>query len=109
MLVHTFAVTFPHVLVVPGVEPIGIHLLGSERPIPWDPRRVAERMADPAVRADLEEWGPLPEGYFLQLRPLEARLADPPPVITDDRPRLEFDLIRLWRQGGRKPGRRIHW
>jgi spermidine synthase len=108
-LVHTFTTAFPYVMAVPGRPPVGVHLLGSERPIPWDLERVRQRLEDPAVRADLDEWKPFPREYFASLGPVDRERLAALPLVTDDRPRLEFELLRLWRVDGQKPGQAGFW
>jgi hypothetical protein len=70
---------------------------------------VRERLGNPAVRADIDEWDEVPPEYFQGLQQLEPRRLEAYPAVTDDRPSLEFDLIRLWRAGTPKPFRTIFW
>lgn len=110
MLLATIAAEFPYVLAVPALNGVGVHVLASEQPIEVDLAAIAERMAAPAVAADLEEWQPVPLEFFSRLGPLDAldfEVTAPRkmrvrgaglegvPSVTDDRPRLEFDLWRM--------------
>jgi hypothetical protein len=93
-------------------------VLASDRPIEVDLPAIAARIADPAVAADLHEWQPVPLEFFSRLGPLDAldfevaasrgtrvygAWLEGVPLVTDDRPRLEFDL---WRMARRNPDRR---
>lgn len=117
MLLATIAAEFPHVLAVPALNDVGVHVLASDRPIEVDLPAIARRIAAPAVAADLHEWQPVPLEFFSRLGPLDAldfEVAAPHrmrvygaglqevPRVTDDRPRLEFDL---WRMARGNPGR----
>lgn len=115
MLLKTIAAEFPHVMVTQAVNGVGLHVLASETPIQLDLQRIAARLEDPRVAGDLREWQPVPLGFFSQLQPWDAlsltlvqgnrRLLitvsgiEEVPLLTDDRPRLEFDLWRSLRRG----------
>jgi spermidine synthase len=118
MLLATIAAEFPHVLAAPALNGVGVHVLASDRPIEVDLPAIAARIADPAVAADLHEWQPVPLEFFSRLGPLDAldfevaasrgtrvygAWLEGVPLVTDDRPRLEFDL---WRMARRNPDRR---
>jgi len=102
MLLSTFASVFPHTAVLPSLNEIGIHVLGTlDRPLRADPDRISECLAWEAVSSDLREFEEVPESYFWGIVPLPS----PPAGIqltTDDRPHLEFNLLRSWRQGVEK-------
>jgi spermidine synthase len=118
MLLKTIAAEFPHVLVVKAVNGIGLHVLASTTPIELDLERIAVRLEDPRVAGDLREWQPVPLDFFARLEPwtsfdLELQPNTPSlrilmsdrdsvPLLTDDRPRLEFDLWRSLLRGERK-------
>ena len=118
MLLATIAAEFPYVLAAPALNGVGVHVLASDRPIEVDLPAIAERIAAPAVAADLHEWQPVPLEFFSRLGPLDTldfEVAAPRsmrvfgawlegvPFVTDDRPRLEFDL---WRMARGDPDRR---
>jgi spermidine synthase len=103
MLVRTFRAVFPEVLALESIpRGIGVHLLGSMQPMEVSPERLARRLADPAVAADLNEWRQVPPSYFQGLAPPVGPLGGVSELNTDDRPRLEFGLIHAWRSGSKK-------
>ncbi len=101
MLVRTFAAVFPHVWVKLSVNQLGVHVLGSVEPwkIPAD--RVGNRLLHREVADDLREWDPVPLDYFREMTEFRAP-QDPGWVVTDDRPLLEFYLLKTWQKGGKK-------
>jgi spermidine synthase len=115
MLLKTITLEFPHVLVAEAINGVGLHVLASEQPIAVDLDAIAARLGDPAVAADLNEWQPVPLAFFRRLEPpsqLDFVLQRPPrrmrihgsglesvAPLTDDRPRLEFDLWWSLRNG----------
>jgi len=90
--VETFASVFPYtLLLMPGSV-----LLGSESPIPYDPRALAARFAEPAVQAHLARGNPAYRDYAeffarpaLGWTPGAKR---PAASLTDVFPRDEFYL-----------------
>jgi hypothetical protein len=62
---------------------------------------VKQRLSHQAIAEDLREWDPVPLDYFENIK--EFR---PPTInhwlVTDDRPRLEFYLLRTWQKAGKK-------
>jgi hypothetical protein len=90
--VETFAAVFPHtLLLMPGSV-----LLGSDSPIPYDPRALAARFADPSVQAHLARGNPGYRDYAsffsrpaLGWNPGGQR---PQASLTDVFPRDEFYL-----------------
>lgn len=101
MLVRTFADVYPFVLMQRGVHNVGLHVLGSMAPMGVSMDRIRQRLSIPEVVEDLREWDPVPLGYF---QGITAFRKDPGvgALVTDDRPRLEFYLLRTWRQSGKK-------
>jgi spermidine synthase len=101
-LVRTFQASFPHTRFFVSVEHAGLHLLGSDRPIPHLAPEVLAARLPPAAARDLVEWGPArsPEEEFrLALRgeiPLEAaaRWVPAAPRLTDDHPVNEYYFLR---------------
>ena len=93
MIVRTLMAEFPHVsLWIPNrMEGVAI---ASREPLRIDLDSWRERMAVPAVRADLEAIGfRSPEDIAATFVAADAALADligDVPVVTDDHPRLEY-------------------
>jgi spermidine synthase len=109
MLEATMEAVFPHVATVVGRPLVGVHVLGSMTPFVFEESLMHERAAAPSVAADLNEWGG-PEPGYLSVPVLHDRSRPTgAPLVTDDRPRLEFDLIRLLRSGGKKPVHLVWW
>ena len=110
MLLRTFARVFPHQVVIPSHPWVGLHVLGSIQPITTSRRQLEERLARrPAVARDIDEWGGLPEDYFDRGVVLEDELLQGDALVTDDRPRLEFSLLRSWRTKSRKGVHYVWW
>lgn len=100
MVVRTFADVFPHVVLLPGLSAdlvVGTHLLGSLDPVALDLQRVEAAFAAPAVASDLRDFGWAPYAGPAQFQPLSLRPPASGPLVTDDRPRLEFGLLRRLR------------
>ena len=99
MSVATFADVFPDATfwLPVGRNAVGIGV--KEGGAPWTFERIRERFEEPGVREGLERIGfPTPESLLATLV-LDAegiaRFVDGAPLVTDDRPRLEFhDLSR---------------
>jgi len=102
MLVRTFAEAFPHAL---GFLPVerDLLLLGAREPLAIDPARLAGRVADPRVRASLAAIGFDSPASLLAPAILDRqgllRFAGDAPVVTDDRP-----LVEYFARYGRRPG-----
>lgn len=92
-IVRTFVEAFPYVLAFLPVEH-DLILLGSDRPLVVDPAEVTRRMAAVAVRRSLAEVGFGEPADLLATvvadRDALGRFAGELPVVTDDRPRLEY-------------------
>lgn len=101
-LVATFADVFPYVIVKPGWNRVGLHVLGSDRSFEQPPEAVAARLNRSGVLADLREWDPVPPEYFRSFEALGPWWKEGQQIITDDRPSLEFYLLRTWMRGGKK-------
>jgi spermidine synthase len=115
MLLKSIAVEFPHVMVSQAVNGVGLHVLASTDPIEIDPERIAARLDDPRVSGDLREWQPVPAAFFSGVVPwdsLDFTLSrgertlrintsdmEQVPLLTDDRPRLEFDFWKSLLRG----------
>jgi len=97
-LLTTFSDVFPYAYAYRGFGHSGIHVLGSNQPIQVSLDAIRERLANPAVAADLNEWEDVPLSTFEAITPLPKDPAAPPP-LTDDAPALEFYLLRTLRSG----------
>jgi len=102
MLTATFASAFPYVYYHAAFLPIGLHLVGSMEPIDFAPASLSRRLSNPAVSADINEWDRLPPDFFssgwIRVPPGDLRI----PLDTDDRPRLEFFLLKALAAGGER-------
>ena len=102
MLVRTFAEAFPHAL---GFLPVerDLLLLGAREPLAIDPAHVARCVADPRVRASLAAIGFDGPAALLAPAILDRqgllRFAGDAPLVTDDRP-----LVEYFARYGRRPG-----
>ena len=102
MLVRTFAEAFPHVL---GFLPVerDLLLLGSRESLAVDPVRLARRVAAPGVRGSLAAIGFDGAASLLAPAVLDRQgllaFAGDAPVVTDDRP-----LVEYFARYGRRPG-----
>lgn len=101
-ILRAFMDVFPYVEVFQGMDYDDAHyLLGSRSPIVYDEAVVQARLAKPAVAADVAELDPANAGMAHVLRSLyringaglQERVASVAP-LTDDRPTLEFRLLR---------------
>ncbi len=95
MIVRSFLDVFPYVTVWAG----GSMLVGSNKPLTIDPSQYVERLAEPGTGAALASVG---MGSVDQLRTMYTAnydqlvaYAGDGPLLTDDRPRLEF-----WKSAG---------
>lgn len=99
MLLRTFAEVFPYTYTVPCRPRIGIHMIGSLHPLETSPQTLLRRLARGSARRDAEEWGGTPEVYLGSFATPDRSLLAGLDVLTDDRPALEFSLLRSWREG----------
>jgi predicted membrane-bound spermidine synthase len=92
MLYRTFAESFPQVLVFHHMY--DTFLVGSDQPLVPDPEAFENRLTSFDLRRDLEKigLGTLPEiyGTFLMDRDAALRFSAGAPIITDDRPLVEY-------------------
>jgi spermidine synthase len=104
MLAKTFVSRFRHVSMMRSLGNTGLHLLGSDSPIDSSEPRIRARLGSPEVAADLEEWDRLPRDFWTRIRPLDASRGETMDVeeVTDDRPRLEFHLVKMLGDGRKK-------
>lgn len=102
MLVATFREVFPYTYTQTGFHGVGLHVLGSMSPFSVAADQLPRRIDDAApVKQDLTEWDAVPPEYFRGVTLLRSGTPSVPRV-TDDRPRLEFYLLRTWKEGGEK-------
>jgi hypothetical protein len=103
--VRTFRAVFPHVLLAFGPGHNGVYMLGSDAPLDLDPARVKQFFGTPSAQADLAAAPDFPPtdaagwadavARTLWLRDAQVdAFAGPGPLITDDRPRTEYYLLR---------------
>ena len=109
--IRTFASVFPEVTLVKGAGGYGIYMLGSSQPVAFDPANIRAVLARPGVLADISSAYDSPEKTVEGWVRVIARqtwltgdavrqTAGPGPLITDDRPRPEYFLLRRWFAGG---------
>ncbi|MEA2652904.1 MAG: spermidine synthase [Chloroflexota bacterium] len=102
---RTFATVFRHVTIVKGAGGYGIYMLGSASPIAFDPASIRATLARPGVLADISSAYDSPAKTVDDWVAVIARQtwmtddeirasAGPGPLITDDRPRPEYFLLR---------------
>lgn len=106
--VRTFDAAFPEVTVVQGPGGYGVFMLGSDRPIQFEESAVREVLARPGVLDDISSAYDSPartvDGWIAEIRrrtwltdDAVAAAVGPGPLITDDRPRPEYFLLRrVW-------------
>jgi spermidine synthase len=103
--IRTFATVFPEVTLVKGAGGYGVYMLGSSRPIAFDPGRIREILARPGVLTDISSAYDSPattvDGWIRVIArqtwasgDAARALAGTGPQITDDRPRTEYFLLR---------------
>jgi hypothetical protein len=110
--IRTFAAVFPQVLVVRGAGGYGFYMLGSGSPIDLDPGITTAVLERPGVLDDIssaydspastiDDWIAVIERQTW-LTDAEARAyVGGGHLITDDRPRPEYFLLRRWLGIGR--------
>jgi spermidine synthase len=110
--IRTFAAVFPQVLVVRGAGGYGFYMLGSGSPIDLDPGITTAVLQRPGVLDDIssaydspastiDDWIAVIERQTW-LTDAEARAyVGGGHLITDDRPRPEYFLLRRWLGIGR--------
>jgi hypothetical protein len=103
--IRTFANVFPQVTLVKAPANSGIYMLGSSKPVTFDESNIRAVLARPGILADLSSafdsptktvdgWvGVIARQTWLTGAAVTAH-AGPGPVVTDDRPRAEYFLLR---------------
>jgi hypothetical protein len=103
--IRTFAAVFPEVTVIRGAGGWGAYMLGSEEPIVIDETAIREVLVRPGVLEDIsgaydspaktiDDWVPVIDGLRWLDGPTVQAFAGDGPLITDDRPRPEYFLLR---------------
>jgi hypothetical protein len=108
MLLATFSEVYPFSYVLPAWNGLGLHVLGSNRPIEISRENISRRLAVKSVAQDIAEWDNIPPDYFEKLSPLEP-IDFSGSLITDDRPLLEFNLLRYLKTRTRKSAPLMAW
>ncbi|MCP4700529.1 MAG: hypothetical protein GY862_27305 [Gammaproteobacteria bacterium] len=109
MLLSTFASVYPHTVVLPSWNQVGMHVLGSMTPIDISEERIRRHLSMDSVAQDINEWNTVPNSYYLNFTPVNASQWANLPLITDDRPYLEFNLLRYWQSGIQKTYPYVSW
>jgi spermidine synthase len=105
--IRTFASVFGEILVVRGAGGYGFYMLGSDEPVELDPEVAAEVLQRPGVLEDIssaydspaetvEDWiEVIDQQTWFHDDTARAYVGDGK-LITDDRPRPEYFLLRRW-------------
>ncbi len=108
---RTFALVYPHMMVVRGAGGYGVYMLGSADPITLEPAAIREILERPGVLEDvstaydspastIDAWiDVLAEQTWLPDATAVAAYVGEGPLITDDLPRPEYFLIRRLTDG----------
>ncbi len=103
--VRTFAAVFPHVTVVKGPGSYGAYMLGSAAPVSFPEADIRAVLARPGVLADIssafdspartvDDWVAVIQRQLWLVDAAVQIAAGPGPLVTDDRPRSEYFLLR---------------
>jgi predicted membrane-bound spermidine synthase len=103
--VRTFASVFPYVSIVRGAGGYGQYMLGSDAPITLEPDAIRVALARPGVLQDISSAYDSPastvDGWIDVIARQQWLSGDavtsyvgPGPLVTDDRPRPEYFLLR---------------
>jgi spermidine synthase len=109
ILLSTFASVYPYTVVLPSWNQVGMHVLGSVAPLEISEEGLRERLSMDAVAQDINEWDTVPNTYYLSIGRADASQWTGLPRVTDDRPYLEFNLLRHWRSGTKKIYPYVSW
>jgi spermidine synthase len=105
--IRTFAAVFPNVEVIRGAGGYGVYMLGSDQPMTFDPAVSRAVLGRPGVLEDIssaydspattiDDWlAVIDRQRWLDDAAARAYVGDGP-LITDDRPRPEYFLLRRW-------------
>jgi spermidine synthase len=108
--IRTFAAVFPELLIVRGAGGYGFYMLGSEEELVLDPEIAREVMARPGVLEDIssafdspastiDSWLDVIDRQTWFTTEQARAYAGDGPLITDDRPRPEYFLLRRLLRG----------
>ena len=108
--IRTFAAVFPQVTLVKGAGGYGIYMLGSSSPIAFDEANMREVLARPGVLEDIssaydspattvDDWVDVISRQTWMTDAVARATAGSGPLITDDRPRPEYFLLRRLAEG----------
>ena len=111
--IRTFAAVFPQVTLVKGAGGYGIYMLGSSSPIAFDEANIREVLARPGVLEDIssaydspattvDDWVDVISRQTWMTDAVARATAGSGPLITDDRPRPEYFLLRRLAEGALK-------
>jgi spermidine synthase len=103
--IRTFATVFPSVTLVKGPGGYGIYMLGSSEPVAFAEEDIRAVLARPGVLDDIssafdskaktvDDWVDLIRRQTWMSGEAVTSFAGPGPLITDDRPRPEYFLLR---------------
>jgi spermidine synthase len=103
--IRTFATVFPNTAVIRGAGGYGAYMLGSDRPLTFEPDAIRDVLARPGVLEDIstaydspastvEEWISVIAQQQWLSGPSVGAYAGDGPLITDDHPRPEYFLLR---------------
>jgi len=103
--IRTFTSVFPEVTLVKGAGGWGLYMLGSSRPIAFDEASIRAVLARPGVLEDIssaydspaktvDRWADVIKRQTWASGDTARAIAGPGPLITDDRPRTEYFLLR---------------
>ena len=103
--IRTFASVFPEVTIVRGAGGWGMYMLGSSKPITFANDDIRAVLSRPGVLADvssafdspaktIDDWITVVEQQTWLTGAAVGDYAGPGPLITDDRPRPEYFLLR---------------
>jgi spermidine synthase len=103
--IRTFASVFPEVTLVKGAGGYGVYMLGSAAPIGFAEADIRAVLARPGVLADIssaydspaitvDDWIGVIARQIWLVDDAVRETAGPGPLITDDRPRPEYFLLR---------------
>lgn len=105
--IRTFDAVFEHVVVVRGAGGYGVYMLGSAQPMSFDPADTRAVLERPGVLEDIssafdspattiEGWVTVIDEQTWLVDDGVAAYTGHGPLITDDRPRPEYFLLRRW-------------